>query len=182
MSSNIRVQRICQHCSTEFTARTTVTKYCGDLCAKRAYKARHRKKKVEKSNAETKAIINKPNRELNAKAFLSIAEASKLLGVSRSTFNRMMKRGAVRFAKVGTRTIIRRADIESIFELPQRLEQEQKPKEYMIEDCYTISQVLKRFSVSDKALHEIIKRNEIPKIKKGRYAYVPKELIEKILT
>ena len=182
MSSNIRVQRICQHCKQEFTARTTVTKYCGNRCAKYAYKARHRKKNVEKSNAETKAIIEKPLTNLNIKAFLSIAEASKLLGVSRSTFNRMMKRGAVRFAKVGTRVIIRRADIESIFELPQRLEQEKKPKEYMIEDCYTISQVLDRFGVSDKALHEIIKRNEIPKIKKGRYAYVPKELIEKLLT
>ena len=40
MSSNIAIQRICQHCGKEFTARTTVTQYCSDDCAKRAYKAR----------------------------------------------------------------------------------------------------------------------------------------------
>lgn len=60
MSSNIRIQRICQHCNNEFTARTTVTKYCSHKCASRAYKDRTRKKKVEKSNAETKKIITQP--------------------------------------------------------------------------------------------------------------------------
>ncbi len=29
MSSNIKLQRICQHCGNEFTAKTTVTQYCG---------------------------------------------------------------------------------------------------------------------------------------------------------
>ena len=38
MSSNIFVQRICEECGNEFTARTTVTRFCGDRCAKRAYK------------------------------------------------------------------------------------------------------------------------------------------------
>ena len=60
MSSNIRVQRICQFCGKEFTARTTVTKYCSDVCAKRAYKARKRTEKVEISNNAI-AIISQLN-------------------------------------------------------------------------------------------------------------------------
>lgn len=181
MSSNIQVQRICQFCSNEFTAKTTVTKYCGDRCAKRSYKARQRKKNVEKSNAETEAIINKPHSDLNAKAFLSIAESSKLLGVSRSTLNRMIKRGEIRFAKVGKRTIIRRADIDTIFELPQRSEPKQKQNQYMIEDCYTITEIKQKYGISESAISNVIKRNSIPKIKNGWYTYVPKELIEKLL-
>ena len=67
MSSNIQVQRICQHCGKEFTARTTVTQYCGDNCAKRAYKAKQRAAKVESSNRETQAIKTRPIEELKSK-------------------------------------------------------------------------------------------------------------------
>lgn len=47
MSSNIRVPKICQLCGAEFIAKTTVTKFCGDNCAKRAYKKRKREQKVK---------------------------------------------------------------------------------------------------------------------------------------
>lgn len=40
MSSNIKIKKNCQHCGQEFIARTTVIKYCGDYCAKKAYKAK----------------------------------------------------------------------------------------------------------------------------------------------
>jgi hypothetical protein len=53
MSSNIKITRICRHCGHEFVAKTTVTKYCGEDCAKRAYKARIKKQKIEKSEIET---------------------------------------------------------------------------------------------------------------------------------
>ena len=53
MSSNIRIDKICQHCGEEFVAKTTVTKYCGDVCAKRAYKARKRKEKIQAAKAQT---------------------------------------------------------------------------------------------------------------------------------
>lgn len=53
MTSYIRTQRICQHCQDEFTAKTTTTKYCGDKCAKRAYEARKKAKKIAESLKET---------------------------------------------------------------------------------------------------------------------------------
>jgi excisionase family DNA binding protein len=115
MTSHIRVQRICQHCGAEFTAKTTVTQYCGDGCAKRAYKARLRQTKIEQSEAETKAIRKEPLAEIQAKEFLGIAEACRLLGVSRWTLHRAIKRGAIQTAKFGRRTIIRRASLEALF-------------------------------------------------------------------
>ena len=69
MSSNIKVQRICQHCGNEFTARTTVTQYCSDTCSKRAYKARIKAAKIESSNKETQQIKTRPIEELKAKEF-----------------------------------------------------------------------------------------------------------------
>jgi len=53
MSSNIKIQRICQYCKQEFTAKTTVTKYCSLKCNQRAYKKLKRSEKIKQSNTET---------------------------------------------------------------------------------------------------------------------------------
>ena len=69
MSTNIKVQRICQFCGKEFTARTTVTQFCGDNCAKRGYKAWIRAQKIETSNKEIKQLKSQPLDEIKAKDF-----------------------------------------------------------------------------------------------------------------
>jgi excisionase family DNA binding protein len=115
MTSHIRVERICKHCNSEFTARTTVTQYCGDRCAKQAYKARLKQAKIDYSEAETKAIRNEPVAEIKAKEFLSIAETCVLLGLSRRTVFRLLQSGRLPAAKFGRRTIIKRASIEALF-------------------------------------------------------------------
>ena len=69
MSSNIEIQRICQLCGKEFTARTTVTQYCSDTCSKRAYKARVRAAKIGTSNKETQHIKTQPIEEIKAREF-----------------------------------------------------------------------------------------------------------------
>lgn len=71
------VKRICQHCGNEFQAQTSVTKYCGDNCAKRADKARKRTEKIEASNEETR-VIQAPIVEIQAKDFLSIGEVGNV--------------------------------------------------------------------------------------------------------
>ena len=115
MTSHIRVKRICKHCGDEFTARTTVTQYCGDVCAKYAYKARSRQAKIEQSEAETTATRNKPLIEIQAKEFLSITETCALLGLSRRTVFRLLQSGRIPAARFGRRTIIKRADLETLF-------------------------------------------------------------------
>lgn len=47
--------------------------------------------------------------------------------------------------------------------------------------CYTISEILEKYSISETALHNLIKRENIPRIKKGWYAYMPKTEIHKHL-
>jgi len=116
MSSNIEVQRICQLCGKEFIARTTVTQYCGDNCAKKAYKLRMRAAKIEASNTETLKIISKPIEELMAKDFLTITETCQLLSVSRWTIWRAIKNHELKAGKIGRRALIKRSDLDKLFE------------------------------------------------------------------
>jgi predicted transcriptional regulator len=93
MASNIRIQKICQHCGKEFTAKTTVTKYCGDPCSKKAYKARKREEKIQDANNETKRIKNQSILDIQAKQFLTVRDVATLLNCSvRSVYYQIEKR------------------------------------------------------------------------------------------
>tara|TARA_R110002049_G_scaffold307628_1_gene508689 strand:+ start:17590 stop:17931 length:342 start_codon:yes stop_codon:yes gene_type:complete len=101
MSSNIEVQRICEHCKQEFTARTTRTKYCSHKCNSRAYKANIKNQKIEASNKETLKTISLPIEVLKQKEFLTIAETCQLLSVSRWTIWRKVKNNEIQASKIG---------------------------------------------------------------------------------
>ncbi len=81
MSSNLKITRICQHCGIEFIARTTVTRYCGDHCSKRAYKVRIKQQKVQASNSETQkqrenTVVHFTSKTLE---YLTVKDAAGLL-------------------------------------------------------------------------------------------------------
>jgi DNA-binding Lrp family transcriptional regulator len=54
--------------------------------------------------------------------------------------------------------------------------------DFDISNCYNLSEVNKKYGISETALQNLIKRFEIPKIKKGWYAYVPKKIIDTLLS
>lgn len=115
MSSNIKVQRICQHCGNEFTARTTVTKYCSDICAKRAYKARKRTEKIETSNKETIQIKTQPLETLKAKEFLTVRDVATLLGCSVRTTYRLIDNSTLKAVNLAERmTRIKRSEVNKL--------------------------------------------------------------------
>lgn len=43
----LTINRVCEHCGANFTAKTTTTRFCSDSCAKRAYKRRKRQECIE---------------------------------------------------------------------------------------------------------------------------------------
>ncbi|MFM6976608.1 MAG: helix-turn-helix domain-containing protein [Sphingobacteriaceae bacterium] len=185
MSSNIKVQRICQHCGKEFTARTTVTRYCGDQCSKRAYKARLKSSKVELSNNETSFIKTKPLEEIKSKEFLTVRDVASLLSCSIRTAYRLVKLGNIKAVNIAQRkTLIKRSELDKLFEMSinEVLTKPElsKPTDYKIVDCYTLTEIQKKYGISEKALSDLIKRNGIAKIREGIYVYVPKVVIDKI--
>lgn len=116
MSSNIEILKICQHCEKTFIARTTVTKFCSHKCASRNYKKRKRDEKIQKVTPASVQRVNFNQEQLKHKDFLSIDETCKLLGTSRMTIYRQIKSGNIKAGKIGRRTIIKRTEIDKLFQ------------------------------------------------------------------
>lgn len=183
MSSNIEIQRICEYCKSEFTARTTVTKLCSDKCRKANYKLKKKNEKIQNSNNETRQIKTKPIEELKAKEFLTVRDVATLLNCSVRSVYYYIESGTIKATNLGQRiTRVKRSEIDRLFEQPQTEQSKPETKHFEITDCYTISEVLEKYSISEKTLQNLIKRESIPKIKKGWYAYVPKPIIDKYLS
>jgi excisionase family DNA binding protein len=182
MSSNIKVQRICQHCGQEFTARTTITLYCSHRCNSAAYKAKQRAGKVEQSNTETQSIRSIPIEELKAKEFLTVREVARLLNCSVRSAYYYIESGTIKAVNLGQRiTRVKRSDIDKLFEQPQAITPQTEQKHYDISECYNLTEVLDKYSISATTLQNLIKRHEIPKINNGWFAYVPKNVIDALL-
>lgn len=185
MSSNIKVQRICQHCGKEFTARTTVTQYCSDICSKRAYKARVRAGKVEQSDKETQRIKNQPIEEIKAKEFLTVRDTATLLNISIRSVYYYIENGYIEAVNLGQRiTRIKRSALDKLFEKPQPITPQYDNKtdaeKYDLADCYNKEQVKVKYGISESTFRNLMIKNKIPKIQKGKFVYVPKILIDNL--
>ena len=194
MSSNIKVNRICIFCSNGFIAKTTATKYCSKKCNSADYKAKVKSKKIEVSNTQTKQINNKLIQDIQAKEFLSVKEVSILLGCSIRTAYRLINKGTLKAVNLSVRmTRVNKSEVNTLLKYlqplpiakelePVYLIKEPQQIQINITDCYTLVEVKKLYGISEKALHNLIDRNNIPKLKKGWYSYVPKTLIDELFT
>lgn len=160
MSSNIKIERICEHCGDAFTASTTVTRYCTHKCGSQAYKARKRAERIQESNLQTRAIKHKALDEVSNKPYLSITELSLLIGVARQTIYNLIHKGELKMCKFGNRTIIRRIDIDALLDKPT--EPTQKVSESIVE-YYTIQEIEELYNIKYNRLNEIISKHKIPK-------------------
>lgn len=116
MSSNIKIQRVCEFCGNDFTARTTKTRFCSHACNRKSYKASILTNKIEVSNSQTRVLISKPINELKAKEFLSVREAAKLIGCCRQTLYSLINTGKIKGVNLKIKkTIIPRSEIDKFF-------------------------------------------------------------------
>lgn len=177
MSSRIEVQRICEHCNKEFTARTTKTKYCSHLCNSAAYKAKIRKGKIDTSNNAVRQLRVKPIEELNAREFLSIQEVSLLLGISKRTIYRMMNSTELKSIRLGTRTIIKRSELNVLLDGKTGIQQAKEIG--TITEFYTVQEIEERYFVKYRRLNDIVNRHKIPKTSNNGKLYVSKIHIDR---
>ena len=187
MSSNIIIQRICQQCGNEFTAKTTTTQYCSMACNRKGYKAKIKNSKIEKSDNEVKVIKAKPMDELKAKEFLSVRDIATLLGSSRMAVYKMINSGRLHGVNLSERkTVIRRIDFDKMFEQPLPINPEPKTpplplvREYIESEWYSSREIKEKYKISDKAIYDNVKRSNIPKHKIWRTVFYPKDLIDNI--
>lgn len=117
MSSKIELQRICQHCGNEFTARTTVTRYCSHRCASTAHKQRLRAIKIEESNKAAQQVKPRPIEELKGKEFLTVREVARLLNCSVRSAYYHVESGTIKAVNLGRRlTRVKRSEIDKLFQ------------------------------------------------------------------
>lgn len=114
MSSNIRIKKICQHCNKIFTAKTTVTKFCSDNCAKANYKKRQREHKIEVSHTDTENQLSQtksPSKSLSGvfldREMVSINGLAAITGLSERTIFRLMKDPEFPRVKIGKKLLFK---------------------------------------------------------------------------
>ncbi|MCX8534336.1 helix-turn-helix domain-containing protein [Chryseobacterium luquanense] len=149
MSSKIEIKKSCEYCGNDFIARTTVTRYCGEVCSKRTYKSR---KRAEKINAVINQVSNPKSEKTfdeRNKDFLTVKETAKLLSCSIRTVYYYIEHGSIPARNLGSRlTRIKRSSIDKLFDTCLNKEIIEK-KELIIFD---ISKMLYNFRGTKKKL------------------------------
>lgn len=193
MSSNLKIRRICQHCGHEFVARTTVTRYCGDNCAKKAYKLRGRKLPMTDSNPEILNFvpphppISENYFDIKTIDYLTVKESAKLLKCDPRTIYNMISVGKLSAINLAQRKIrILKKSIDDLFDDPLNIEEVRERNSQItkcppIKDCYTIGHLLSEYKLSEFTIRNLIKTYNIPKYPKGKFVYLPKQAIDPIL-
>lgn len=93
------------------------TIYCSPSCNNKDYKQKIREKQIaeyQSKNPNTIPVIKKS--PLYDKQFLKPREAAKVLGVGKSTIYREIASGLIKAIQLKGKTLIRRKDIESLFD------------------------------------------------------------------
>ena len=173
-------QNRCKYCGGTFIAHKMNTIYCSPSCNNRDYKQKKREKQISEYLAQNQ--ITEPvarNTSLNEKNFLTPREAAKILGVGKSTVYRELSSGLIKAVQLKGKTLIRRKDIERIFDNPPEYKSRsvdpnlKKKREY-----YTMRQIEEKYRCSKKAIRTRIEKYNIPKIYQGRNTYFDKALVD----
>jgi excisionase family DNA binding protein len=185
--SKLKIPKVCEHCGKPFEAKTVITRFCSNAC-NNAFLRLRKKQALEE---ECKQQILQENvatiAEIQTRPYISIAEAVVLFGISKDTIRRLIRAGKIPAVNLGQRlTRISRTHIEAMFTavaVPEEKPKEQQAVKLQYEpsECYTINEVSKKYGISLSTVDKIIRRNSIPKRQVGKFVYVPRVIIDKIL-
>jgi|SRR5690606_18048691 len=116
MSSNIKIQKNCEFCGDEFTARTLYTRYCSKSCNKKHYKQLLLEKNLDTQRGQESIKVSPIEILRNtSQEYFEVHEAAQIMRVSRATLYRLIKAKKFKKKKILSRTIISKDDIKSFF-------------------------------------------------------------------
>ena len=174
----MEIQKLCKYCGRSFIAHKMTTIYCSRSCNNKDYKRAIRQKQVaEYYEAHPEDKKETPKDVLQGKAFLTPREAAKLLGIGKSSVYRELASGLIKAVQMKGKTLIRRADIERLFDNPpayqSHSEKKQEKREY-----YTFRQIMEKFKCSKKAVMTRVEKYNIPKVYQGRNCFFDRALVD----
>lgn len=161
MSSNIEIKKKCKWCGQIFIARKTTTNYCSHRCNNAAYKERIRQERIATYQKEFSIKTEKPS--IEDKEFYTPPEAAKLLRISRASIYRYMADNIIKVVQFKGKTLVRRKDIELLFENAAEYKKRVPIEKAPITDFYTTAEVKEKYHVNESWIFVVAKKNNIPR-------------------
>ncbi len=175
MASNIDIQKKCEWCGKLFIAHKTSTRCCSHRCANLAYKEKTRQKRVSEFQTMVNQQIEKE--DCIDKDFFTPSEAAKYIGISRATFYRYLETNLIKSVQLKRKTIIRRRDIEALFDNASPYKKHLPRSKQSITDFYTTAEIKEKFGVKESWIYEIAKEHNIPRtFNRGRTYWSKKHI------
>lgn len=175
MASNIDIQKKCEWCGKLFIAHKTSTRCCSHRCANLAYKERTRQKRVSEFQTMVNQQIEKE--DCIDKDFFTPSEAAKYIGISRATFYRYLETNLIKSVQLKRKTIIRKKDIEALFDNASPYKKHLPRNKQSITDFYTTAEIKEKFGVKESWIYEIAKEHNIPRtFNRGRTYWSKKHI------
>jgi excisionase family DNA binding protein len=174
------IKKLCDYCGKEFQASRQDTLYCSHSCNRKAYRETKRKEVV----ALTETLVSKKQIEktvvsLSDREYLSISEVAALTGVSRWTIYRYAANGIIPAKRISQRTtLIRKKDIESLFDEVEPYEVLQTGERKPIDEWYTLDDITEKYGLLRHRIRKIINTEGITTKKDGTRTLIAKGKID----
>ena len=120
--------------------------------------------------------------DVECKAMLSVTEAAVLLGVTRPTIYRYLEKGALPFARVDAKVLIRRTDIDTMFASSLSYQARIKREPLPLQDYCRADEIVARYGIDRSYLFRVVKQDGVPKTFFRGRAYYNREHIERLFS
>ncbi len=178
--AKFEIERKCLCCGKPFMALTITSRYCSNACIKKASRMR---KMEEKKEAVLREVAGQVD---DSRDYISVKEAISLYAVSRTSLYHYIRTGQIPSVNLGAHlTRVSRKELDMLFHPRQDLlDGKVKPMRKLYdmepENCYTITEICKKYKVNDSTVYTQIRKYGIPTRQIGNYVYVPKSEIDNL--
>ena len=174
------IKKICEFCGCEFEAYTQVARYCSHDCNRKAYREIKRKEVIFlTASMASQTKRERAKSDLSEREYISISDAAAIRGVSRWTIYRNVVKGCIPAKRLSQRTtLIRKKDIEALFDVIEPYEVLTTGVHKPIDEWYTIDEVTEKYGLLRHRIRKIINAEGIPTKKAGTRTLIAKNKID----
>lgn len=174
----MEIQRKCQWCGKPFIAHTMVHAIAANRAMKKRTKRRSESNDCRLTRNGKMNSLCRKSVPWEASCISPLPKPLPILGYSRATIYRHMAVGIIRALQLRGRTIIRKSDIEKMFDnAPDYKKRSYGRKQTAL--YYTTNEVLEKYQIQKKTLYRRCKLYNIPKIEEGNRVFYNRSLIDK---
>ena len=180
MKAKEPIKKVCEFCGREFEAYTQTARYCSHQCNCKAYRETKRKEVISLSaSMASKTKRERAKVDLSGREYLSISEAANLLGWCKQTVYNYCHKGIIPAKRLSQRTtLIRKKDIEALFDKVEPYEVLTTGERKPIDEWYTIDEVTEKYGLLRHRIRKIINAENVPTKKAGTRTLIAKSRMD----